>query len=522
MATSIIPSVLYNLKETSFFPSLQPRQPIPDGLKSRHAQPGRPSVVGMGIVKGIVGVLTRTAAVAWSGVGGWAATIDSDSTPGLRYQLGTDGPDPWSLPRAGTSYLAAAAGLYAALDPTGPDDEVDTRWQQLLLALRLALSHGAPYTGDELIRASGRVQVQEAMMALSDAVYFYVKRVNPLIRDEAWPLPPINIDPRLWRPHSTPAAAVATTPLAVLGRLIRRGGTALLYGPTGSGKTTGAKQACLAAGARLVVVKGRPGLDDRQLYGGVYPTNDHFQWVDGPLAQAWRLAAHEPVVLLIDELARLDPYHLAALIGALDRLSGNELRAVLDHAELAAITSIDDAADYYLLNLPNGDRLVTACRNLTIVATTNLGADYVQVQQSFDAALLRRFAVQLHVERLEAPLRQQALSACGVPPDLAERITALEDYTTLQTGAHGGLLQRELNLGTALAWADEACALVDEGLAWDAALTLALSYTIAPFCCPRLSDGSLEAAAADVLLDAWQTLLDGGPGALATSHGGRP
>jgi nitric oxide reductase NorQ protein len=270
------------------------------------------------------------------------------------------------------------------------------------------------------------------------------------------------------------------------------------------------------------VVKGRPGLDDRQLYGGIYPTANHFQWVDGPLAQAWRLAQETPVVLLIDELARLDPYHLAALIGALDRLSGAELRAVLDQDELAAITGLDDTADYYLLQLPNGDRLLAPCRHLTIVATTNLGSDYVQVQTSFDAALLRRFAVQLQIERLEAEVRQQAMMAYGVTSDLAERMTALEDYTTIQTGAHGGLLQRELNLGTVLAWAEEGRALVDEGLCWDAALTLCLPYTVAPFCCPRLSDGSLETAAIDVLLDAWQTLLSGGPGALAAHGGGRP
>src|SRR3954453_5608981 len=419
MATSIIPSVLYNLKETAFFPGLQPRQPIPDALKSRHAQPGRSSVVGMGVVKGIVGVLTRTHAVAWSGNGSWAATLGSDSTPGTHYHLGTDGSGIWSLPRAGTSYLAAAAGLYAALDPVRPDDDVDARWQQLLLALRLAVSHGAPYTGDEVVRVSRSTPVQEAMMALADAVYFFVKHTNPQVRDEAWSAPPASVDPRLWRPHTVPAAAVGTTPLAMLGRLIRRGGTALLSGPTGAGKTTGAKQACLAAGARLVVVKGRPGLDDRQLYGGIYPTADHFQWVDGPLAQAWRLAHHEPVVLLIDELARLDPYHLAALIGALDRLNGAEVRAVLGQDDVAAIVGLDDTAEYYLLQLPNGDRLLAPCRHLTIVATTNLGTDYVQVQASFDAALLRRFAVQLEIERLETPIRQQALAARGVAPDLA-------------------------------------------------------------------------------------------------------
>src|SRR3712207_557059 len=194
--------------------------------------------------------------------------------------------------------------------------------------------------------------------------------------------------------------------------------------------------------------------------------------------------------------------------------------------DVQALPGLDDTIDYYLLQLPNGDRLVAPCHNLSIVATTNLGHDYVQVQQSFDAALLRRFSVQLQVERLEAGVRQQALTARGVPPAMAARMTALEDHTTTQTGAQGGLLQRELNLGTLLAWADEAQALAEDGLAWEVALTLCLPYTVAPFCCPRLSDGSLEAAAVDVLQDAWQTVLTSGPDALATGSpghvGGQP
>lgn len=509
MATSIIPSVLYNLRETAFFPSLQPRMPIPGLLKSRYADPARPSVVGMGIVKGIVGVLTRTQGIAWAGSAAWAATLGSDSQPGSVYHLGAAAPDVWSVPRSGTSYIAAAAALYAALNPHNPGDEVDERWQCLLYELRLTLGHAPPYTGDRVSRVAGVSGVCNAMMALCDALYFWLKAANPSVKDEQWPTPPESLDPALWRLRPA-AAAPAITPVAVLRRLIRRGGTALLYGPTGAGKTTGAKQACLGAGARLVVVKGRPGLDDRQLYGGVYPTGSHFRWVDGPLAQAWRLAHDGPVVLLIDELARLDPYHLAALIGALDSVTGVELRAVLDPAEVAEHPDLDDTTDYYLLQLPDGERLIAPCRNLSIVATTNLGSDYVQVQQTFDAALLRRFGLQIQVDRLDATVRTEALEARGVPASMATLMVTLEDYSATQTGAHGGLLQRDLNLGTLLSWAAEARALADEGLAWDESLALSLPYTVAPFCCPRLSDGSLESAAVDILVDSWQTLRAGG------------
>ena len=301
-----------------------------------------------------------------------------------------------------------------------------------------------------------------------------------------------------------PASPPSTTgTAATVQRLIRRGGTALLVGPTGVGKTYAVKQAVLAEGARLVIVKGRPGLDDRQLYGGIYPTQDHYQWIDGPLAKAWRMAhAGEQVVLTIDELARLDPYHLAALIGALDPVSGAEVRSM----QLPLET--DDHTLYYVLSLPNGDNLVAPCRHLSIVATTNLGSDYAQLHTTFDAALLRRFSLQLDIESLPGDVQRHILiREQRLPEDAATVLVASAEFSTTAIAANGGLLQRELNLGTLINWAAEARALVDDGTTWSDALRTAADLTAIPFACPRLADGRIEVPAAQMLREHLDTLI---------------
>jgi hypothetical protein len=216
--------------------------------------------------------------------------------------------------------------------------EFATRWQTLLTALTHDRGGPPPYSAQALASAATNRIVTDAMMAATDALYYAIKALAPVFIDSAEPQPrAINADalddivygsaaPPLSSPQPLPTTSPTTGTVATLQRLLRRGGTALLVGPTGVGKTYAVKQAVLAEGARLVIVKGRPGLDDRHLYGGIDPTADHYQWVDGPLAKAWRTAhAGEHVVLVIDKLARLDPYHLAALIGALDPSAARNL-----------------------------------------------------------------------------------------------------------------------------------------------------------------------------------------------------
>lgn len=503
---------LYSLKDNVFFPSLTRRQPIPSQLAS--AKASQQSVVGLGTVKAACRMLHMVNGIGY------------DDTGVTLHMLGSSGPHILGTHQGTwyTEHLSYLTGMLAIADllvlhhtMQHPNcAEFARRWQDLLATLTQERGTTPPYNAQALISAASNDDVTNAMMAATDALYYAIKAFTPAIENASDPQPrPIargaletiiygQPAPAIPAPPPAPTPATPTTgTVATLQRLIRRGGTALLVGPTGVGKTYAVKQAVVAEGARLVIVKGRPGLDDRQLYGGIYPTADHYQWIDGPLAKAWRAAhAGEHVVLIIDELARLDPYHLAALIGALDPVSGSEVRSMQLPLE------VDDHTLYYVLSLPNGDNLVAPCRHLSIVATTNLGSDYAQLHTTFDAALLRRFSLQLDIESLSSDVQRHILvHEQHLPQDAATVLVASAEFSTTAIAANGGLLQRELNLGTLINWAAEARALVDDGTPWADALRTAADLTAIPFACPRLADGRIEVPAAQMLREHLDTLI---------------
>ena len=125
------------------------------------------------------------------------------------------------------------------------------------------------------------------------------------------------VPPYLTEPSPGPSAGDPAGTHGVARRADRRG--------QDGGRETGDS----SAGAILVKVEGHPGLDDKMLFGGVYPDGKGgFSYVEGPLSEAWRYAAEDKrAVLLLDELARMDALYHALLIGALDTLSGAEIAA---------------------------------------------------------------------------------------------------------------------------------------------------------------------------------------------------
>ena len=496
-------SALYSLKDNGFFPSLTRRQPIPSHLASASAT--QQSVVGLGLVKAVCRTLHMVTGLAYDDAGVTLQLIGSSGPHVLGTHAGTWYDEHHSYL---TGMLAVAEVLVLHRTVQHADcTEFATRWHTLLTTLAQDRGGPPPYSAHGLISASRSPAVTDAMMAATDALYQAIKALAPTIEEAPDPAPRPSMDGVLeniiYGSTTTghpPAAPIASAQLGAgtigtLRRLVRRGGTALLVGPTGVGKTYAVKQAVLAEGARLVIVKGRPGLDDRQLYGGIYPTDTHYQWIDGPLAKAWRAAhAGEHVVLVIDELARLDPYHLAALIGALDPVSGAEVRS------MGITRDGDDQQWYYVLSLPNGENLVAPCPQLSILATTNLGSDYAQLQTTFDAALLRRFALHLDIESLPGEVQHDILvQQHHLPAEVATVLVASAEFSASATAANGGLLQRELNLGTLINWATEARALVADGVAWTTALLAAADITAIPFACPRLADGRIEVPAAQML-----------------------
>ena len=312
-------------------------------------------------------------------------------------------------------------------------------------------------------------------------------------------------------PSSTAAAGssqrVDTGTLATLRRSLRRGSTVLMVGTTGAGKSFVAREAAIAEHIPFVIQSGYPGLEDKDLYGKNYPRvgtdgQQYFTWVDGAFTEAWRIAATgRSVALILEELARFDPYNLAPLYGALDKVPGNAVPLIVGISpEVTA--QVDPSEDYYILKLPNGERITAPVRCLSLIATTNLGSDYTQSQIEFDAALLGRFALHLDIHRLDAYTRHRILChQCSLPDSVATLMVQIEDYSINHTAIHNGLLRREINLRTCTAWAAEASDLVKAGMTWAEAVQVAATKTAIPFACSRGDDGYLDQPPYQTLCD---------------------
>jgi MoxR-like ATPase len=537
MAADLRTYTLYKKEEPRLvdtWPTLARAQPIPPGSASARPHK-RPASVGVGLVRALCLLLTRGAVAELAydpNARRWSLTTESTTAPGSLHHLGgTDAT--WWVEHAGyLTGLAMATDALTLGEQSAAAREFVGAWDTLLGELEAAVGHEAPYRQDELRRAAGLGGCTPAMMHATDSLYFYGTERAALSLDETveqpapvrqpamggaierWiyrRVPPIATTGAGAPPRTGPVAPAPTanSTLHKLRRLLRRGGTALLVGPTGVGKSKCARLAGLEEGMRIVLMQGYPGLTYRELFGKVAPvvgpSGQEFRWIDGPLSEAWRVAqAGERVELIVDELARFDPYNLAPFLGALDKVAGREvlqMAGVEPDARRDLQAAVPDA-EYRILKLPNGERLVAPASRLAIVATTNLGSDYVQVQQKFDAALLRRFEVQLDVERLGEGERLGILSDYhGIPAAVARVLVAVEDYTVTATGIHGGLLERELNLGTCINWATEARSLAEEGMGWGDAVLEAARDTAIPFVCPRDSGGRQAAAPAKSMED---------------------
>ena len=297
-------------------------------------------------------------------------------------------------------------------------------------------------------------------------------------------------------PRATPNPG-GTDLVVRLSRWIRGGQNVLLTGPTATFKTTDALTAATNAQAYIVMVGGRPGMEDRDLFGGTYPTPQGPQWVDGPVTEAFAKASSGTLTaLVLNELTRFEPLHLGAMIGALDDVSAKT-------AQQMGVNVPDDDTRYYALRLPNGELIHCPTQFLSVIGTTNIGSDYLTAQE-IDTALLRRFHRHEDVPYADEA-RAQAMIARGNDPILASAAYQLEVATRSQVQGRGmdeeGLLQREMNPAVSHALAQEATELAREGLNLNEAFRQAAECTCIPFCVPRLPSGVLDPAAAERLRD---------------------
>ncbi|WP_189091402.1 AAA family ATPase [Deinococcus ruber] len=384
----------------------------------------------------------------------------------------------------------------------GTHKEVSERWEHLLNVIRPQAT--LPLAAATMERLSHDPAVKEALFAMVDSLYFTAKAsavnrpelADPVSPPTAWLHSPVLLGKP---PLAATRGAVDLSPAGLLARRSLTGVRALLYGPTGTGKTELAKRIALQNQSALVDIKGRPGLEDRDMIGYIAPSATGPRWVDGPVARAFRMAQQGlRVTLVVDELLRFEPHHRNLFIGLMDDKSDVEVAAV--------IGSTVPTGRYYTLELPGADEvLYAATSDLNILCTTNVGSNYVQ-SGDFDPALKRRFQMMLSIgyapeaEILPLYTRTGGAQAAAVT-------YALEVATRSMTISQGQLLAEPMNIGVSLNYLQEVHSLVDAGLELADALRSALLVTVAPFCCEFTDQGELDEAAIKSLSTTLEQLL---------------
>lgn len=496
-------------------PSLQPGDPIPDHLRSRHADPDQTSVIGVGPVTAVAALLSGSVTVWRDGDDIRVEYVSSSRTnPGIRAAHSRRQPNgnrAWKDAEGRTGPYLIGLVESALFDLRV---EVRAAYRRLVDHLTQRLNINLPAHDPNDWRAIDTdPTARELILTLTDALYYNLKRdldTDAIILDD-------HQDPVAGRavaaadlglkPAAAPAAAptsrrarrrgVDLTPLARLKRLAANGGTALLTGPTGTFKTETGKRLAIDTGARLVTLKGAAGIEDRDFWGAVVPTEQGPKWIDGPLTRAFRLARRSKVVLLIDELLRFEPLYANVLVGALDTVTPDELKAMGQQP-------VGEAA-HYCVTLPSGEVIPTPKENLTVVATTNQGDDYEQFG-AIDAALLGRFELQIDMTAADPNVLKRIYAEAYGGNEIIPKLLEFEAWTRGNTGVHGGLLKRPTNPRVTINLLREAKRLTDEGLDRATALAAALEVTILPYCAPRDTTGALAEDACAILRDEFKNV----------------
>ncbi len=306
-----------------------------------------------------------------------------------------------------------------------------------------------------------------------------IERVYPPKPDPtAEDLLPLLLDPAKLRERAQTASAAAPTAAApvtsfagfygpqlkMLVDAITRGVPTLLYGPTGTGKST-----CeIEAMAQLVSlpvskskkktpppslaherVDGKEGLEDIDLIGAIVPQGDARVWVDGPLTRAFRRTQVGKVVLFVDEITTIPTAHVNVLKGVLNPTPG----ALLERQEGVVFLGESRSDRYYYLEIPQTtERLAAPVENLAFVAACNLGAQYAV--HPLDPALERRFA--FHLEFAYLPIQDEAnliAERTGLAPNLALACARVAAKT--REKAENAEVADALDPASLLVWASE-------------------------------------------------------------------
>ncbi|MCL4461190.1 MAG: CbbQ/NirQ/NorQ C-terminal domain-containing protein [Nitrospirae bacterium] len=217
-----------------------------------------------------------------------------------------------------------------------------------------------------------------------------------------------------------------------IAKLLDEGLPVLVYGPTGSGKTSEVVMGCLRPeasgrpGNAIVLICCSDGMEDYDLLNRPVPVSP------AEKARSLRAMAFEHPEVEIGSLSRLfGDWDRAEgpLRSAFRRASGGERLTVvfdeLNRSSTSALNLILKAIDpvlghYELFDFTTGERFASPLDRLVFCATCNMGDGYGQTRE-LDWSLLDRFPGMVFMD-YDARLEKRILLDMGVLPDMADRM----------------------------------------------------------------------------------------------------